>query len=720
MTYRIRRIPAGLALAALWFVPALQAQAEGVRSPPGAIAGTVTLEGCRAADVAVTLRAEPLAERSDMVAAVDVAMPRTAVAAAVPVGERSLEFRLEGLADGQLYRLGIRARRAALTAWEYGAPPTAYPPNPCDTIVWEGLPASVAMAGGDAVQVRGRAVSGLLQVRTSATRYGARGWSRAGLFGLDDAVRGQVALRWLPPAGTTRGVLQVALERFDRDLDRGDCTSPQGLLHTAEVSVLPREIGGDPVFELPAVQLDDLIVPPADTRDDALDDGTRAATVTVAEYSKILLGKPIYVRVLALDETDPDGGPRCDPEREGLPAWVVLVIAKAIGEPPPEPPAADELSVLSPVIYRGPVVYSYPNYNHLCLRATRGHTLNWVLPTDQLAINDSGYGHGDWFPAGQRFCWKTGGGGGGFDPIGTLVEVAGGLLSPLEWLVNSVAGSWESLKKFAVNAVASGIEEIGIPCGSGCKSVLSAGLEIGLAAAGIPPTIPNFDQLKQQGLDYVAAQIASQSGLPDTVTQWAVNNGYKALAVKFTDEISAARGSSSGLPNVDWAAWDNGIEPATLQFSLLRSETGKLPTGLHLPASAVYASQFVGVPRVMLHANGQPGAASMTFSVALSPNLSGWQEPGPRTVNLWGVAYTFDPTVQEVAGSLKGYWKTTIQQHPCVPMAIHRVVQILLPVPAGTLATYPSVPVMLNSTPHHAPLTLIEGQPACYTGAIVP
>lgn len=720
MRHRIRRIPAGLALAALLVVPALQAQSDGARSPAGAIAGTVTLDGCRAADVVVTLRAEPFAEPSGMTAATDFAVPRTVVASAVPVGERSLEFRLEGLTDGQLYRVGIRARRTALMVGKYGAPSAEYPPNPCDTIVWEGLPASVAVAGGDAVQVRGRAVSGLLQVRTDEARYGARGWSRAGLFDLDDAEGGQVALRWLPPAGVTRGVLQVALERFDRELGRSDCDSPQGLLHTAEVSVLPREIGGDPVFELPAVQLDELVVPPAESRDDAFDGDTRSATVTSAEYTKILLGKPLYVRVIPVDEADPDGGPRCDREREGLPAWVVLVIAKAIGGPPAEPPAADELAVLSPVIYRGPVVYSYPNYNHLCMRSTKGHTLNWLAPTDFLVIDNTGYGHGDWFPAGQRFCWKTGGGGGGFDPIGTLVEVAGGILSPLEWLVNSVAGTWESLKKFAVDAVASGIEGIGIPCGSSCKSVLSAGLEIGLAAAGIPPTIPNFDQLKEQGLDYVAAQIASQAGLPDTVTQWAVDNGYKALATKFTDEISDARGSSSGLPNVDWATWDNGIEPATLQFSLQRSVVGKLPTGLHLPASAVYANQFVGVPRVMLFPNGQPGAASMTFNVALAPNLSGWQEPGPKTVSFLGTVQMFDPTAQEVAGSLKGYWKATIQQHPCVPLAINRVVQILLPVPAGTLATYPSVPVMLNSTPHHAPLSLIDGQPACYTGAVVP
>ncbi|MCM2310541.1 MAG: hypothetical protein NDI84_03980 [Steroidobacteraceae bacterium] len=726
MTSTSRRALACAALVALLFAPGLRAQSDAVRSPPGEIVGSVTLDGCRAADVIVSLRAEPLAAPSGLAGAMDPALHRTVTVTAVPTGERTLEFRLDGLADGQLYRVGIRARRTALAVGVVEeAPPTAYPPNPCDTIVWEGLPASVAVAGGAAVNVQGLAISGQLQVQTDERRYGARDWSRAGTFRLDDAAGARLGLRWVPPAGVTRGVLQVSLERFDRELSRADCGSPVGLLHTAEVSVLPREIGGDPVFELPAVQLDELIVPPEPMRDGGLA-GVAAfadaggATVTEAEFTRILLGKPLYVRVVPIDESDPDGGPACDRERKGLPGWVVLVIANALGVPPPEPPEADELQVDPAATYRGPVVYTYPNYNHLCMRSTRGHTLNYVLPTDFLVINNTGYGNGDWFPANQRFCWKTGGGGGGFDPIGALTEVVGGLLSPLEWMVNAVSGGWASLKKFAVNAVASGITELGVPCGASCKSVLSAGLEIGLAAAGIPPTIPNFEQLKQQGLDYVAAQVASQTGLPSTVTEWAVNNGYKALATKFTDEISEARGSSSGLPNVDWAAWDNGIEAATLEFKVYRMAVGKLRTGLLLPGNAVYDHQHVGVPRVMLYPNGQPGASSMTFNVALSPNLSGWQEPGSKTVSVWGQTIIVDPTAQEVAGSMKSYWKARIQQNPCVPMAIHREVLVFFPIPLGALATYPSVPVNLNSTPHHAPFPLVSGLSNCIVGAAVP
>lgn len=711
-----------LALASLWLVatlhaPVLQAQSATDRSPPGAIAGTITLDGCRAADVTVSLRADPLMLPTGQAGAAAPALHRTVIASAVRTGERTLAFRIEGLADGQLYRVGIRARRTGLAIGVDAAPPAEYPPNPCDTLVWEGLPASVAVAGGEAIEVHGQGVSGQLQVRTDQARYGARGWSHAGVFRLDDAAEARLGLRWLPPRGVTRGILQVSLERFDRELSRSQCGSPDGLLYTANVSVLPREIGGDPVFELPAVQLDELIVPPVALRDAAVDD-IRAATVTEADYTRLLLGKPLYVRVVPVDESDPDGGPRCNRERDGLPGWVVLVIANAIGTPPPQPPQADELLVSPTAIYRGPVVYSYPNDNHLCMRSTAGHTLSAILPIDLLVINDTGYGHGDWFPADQRFCWKTGGGGGGFDPIGAVVEVAGGLLSPLEWMVNAAAGAWQSLKKFAVDAVASGINGLGIPCASTCKSVLSAGLEIGLAAAGIPPTIPNFEQLKQQGLDYVAAQIASQTGLPDSVTQWAVNNGYKAMAQKFTDDISKARGSSSGLPNVNWAVWDNGIEAATLQFTLQRTAVGQLRTGLYLPGNAVYDHQHVGVPRVMLHPNGQPGATSMVVNVALAPNLSGWQEPGPTTVSIWGHTQVFDPTAQKVAGSMKGYWKTRILQNPCVPMAIHREVLVFFPVPLGPLATYPAVPVSMNSTPHHAPFTLVNGQLACIVSGV--
>lgn len=708
-----RNILPGLLLGALWLVPVANAQPAERRSQAGTIEGIVTLDGCRAADVLVTLRADPLALPSNLVGATVPVVPRTVLASAMPIGEHRLEFRIEGLADGQLYVVGIRARRTALQIGGAGAPPAAYPPNPCDTLVWEGPPASVALAGGAALHVRGRAISGQLQVRTAEHRNGSRNWSRAGTFGLTNAQEGRIELRWRPPAGVYRGILQVALERFDRERLEQDCVRPDGLLHAAEVNVLPREFGGDPVFELPAVQLDQLLVPPDEVRDGSAGADTRPAAVTTAAYSKILLGKPVYARVVPIDEVT--GEPRCAVERDGLPAWVVLVIANAIGGPSPEPPDADALAVLSPATYRGPVIYSYPDQNHLCMRSTRGHTLFWFMPTDFLVINNTGYGHGDWFPEGQRFCWKTGGGGGGFDPIGSLVEIAGGILSPIEWLVNSVASGWASLKKFAVEAVASGIGEIGIPCGSSCKSVLSSGLEIGLAAAGIPPTIPNFEQLKQQGLDYVAAQIASQTGLPNDVTEWAVNNGYKALAAKFTDKMSKARGTSSGLPMVDWAVWDNGIEAATLQLVVQRSAVGKLNTALQLRGNAVHATQYVGVPRVMLHPNGQPGASSMTFNVALTPNLAGWQEPGPQTVSTFGgMAVTFEPSAQAVAGSLKSYWKSRILQNPCMPMAIDRVVQILLPVPAGVLATYPGVPVMLNSSPHHAPLLLQDGQAACY------
>lgn len=697
-----------LALLTLLCAPGLHAQAGPTRSPPGEVTGTVTLDGCRSAEVAVTLRAEPLMIATGADAAVERGLSRTVLVSAVPTGERTLAFRLAGLADGRLYRIGIRAR--TLGPGDAGSADSA--PNPCDTIVWEGLPSSTAVAGGDLVQVRGRAVNGQLRVLANERRYGARGWSRAGVFRLDSADGARVALRWLPPPGSARGVLQVSLERFDRDLGAGACRSPAGLLHSAEVDVGARELGVDPVYELPAVQLDELIVPPSAS-------GDGAATVTEAEYAKILLGKPLYVRVVPVDENDPEGALRCDRERDGLPSWVLLVLADALGEPPAEPPAADELTLSSPVIYRGPVVYGYPNYNHMCMRSTKGHKLSFWAPMDIAVINNTSYGHGDWFPANQRFCWKTGDSG-GFDPIGTITEVAGGVLSPLEWLVDSVAGAWESLKTFAVNAVASGIDELGIECGTSCKSVLRGGLEIGLAAAGIPPTLPNFDQLKQQGLDYVASQIASQTGLPSEVTSWAVNHGYKAMAAQFTDEISDARGYSSGMPGVDWAAWDNGIEPATLEFTLHRTAVGKLSTGLYLPANAVYDHRHVGVPRVMLDEDGQPGASSVNLNVALSPNLSGWQQPAAKTFSIAGQTVTLEPTAEEVAGSMKGYWKTRIQQNPCVPMSINREVWILLPVPAGTLATYPSVPVMMNSKPYHAPLALFSGQPACYLAVTTP
>lgn len=62
--------------------------------------------------------------------------------------------------------------------------------------------------------------------------------------------------------------------------------------------------------------------------------------------------------------------------------------------------------------------------------------------------------------------------------------------------------------------------------------MVSTGVDVGLAAIGVPPTLPNFDKLMDEGADYLAATVADESGIPgaDIVTKEALKQGIKDVA----------------------------------------------------------------------------------------------------------------------------------------------------------------------------------------------
>jgi len=125
-----------------------------------------------------------------------------------------------------------------------------------------------------------------------------------------------------------------------------------------------------------------------------------------------------------------------------------------------------------------------------------------------------------------------------------------GLKSGLSW----VSKAYSDLKSAVVDVVGS------VACAgdSTCKEALSAGLDIGLTALGIPPTIPDFSQLSDQGLGYLASEISSQVGCPDAVCTSLIKDNLK----KAIDQ-SGAGGIGGGCMDTN-AAHDMGIEPVCL------------------------------------------------------------------------------------------------------------------------------------------------------------
>ena len=93
--------------------------------------------------------------------------------------------------------------------------------------------------------------------------------------------------------------------------------------------------------------------------------------------------------------------------------------------------------------------------------------------------------------------------------------------------LNWISQAYSDLKAEVVNLVAKFVP--GELCGKQCLGTI---LDGALAAMGIPPSIPNFDQLMSQGMDYLAQQAAMQVGIPPEVTKGLDGNVLTGLALE--------------------------------------------------------------------------------------------------------------------------------------------------------------------------------------------
>ena len=103
-----------------------------------------------------------------------------------------------------------------------------------------------------------------------------------------------------------------------------------------------------------------------------------------------------------------------------------------------------------------------------------------------------------------------------------------------EYVVDWTSEAWTDLKDFAVNVVlkytplglmCTSVEKSGAIPGGACATAFHMALDTALVALGIPPDIPNFHELLDQGIDYLAAEAAAQIGIPPEVVQAAVKEG---------------------------------------------------------------------------------------------------------------------------------------------------------------------------------------------------
>jgi hypothetical protein len=627
------------------------------------LTGTITLHGCVAQASDFHLQAAPTTTVDPSRAFVRGGSgggSATAQVSATSANGRDFEFRFSRLAAGQPYLLDLRLLGRG-----------------CEKVFWRGLTPGRVLGGGLPVAIHGYAARTRVEILGEAIGRPARKWVGADHLDFTDPIAGIRRLRVqtdLP--GVTRVVLQVATEPFrtgGRDAEASCESDDETVIRRLEFPVAP----GGAWAELPPIDFHALL---AGGR--RIDDGDMGRTDAllgsdvppIPEHTLRMLGlgAPLYLRAIAVSE-DESGTVRrrCDTDTDGVAGWVKLVklAAGALTKDPPPPPLG--LRIYS-ALYKGPTIHPWPGPNHqYCVRAVQEHSISDVPKTwlalfhpdeyDFVTAKNSKWAPGGTIKVGDGICYdKSSSGGSNWVDLG--VGLVTGAIDGVGMLVDSASRLWESVKQAVANIAASVITAVGVPCNATCKTLLTTGLNIAMASAGIPPTLPNMSALKQDAIEYVAAQVADQSPVPGTgvLVEHALEYAVESV------EQYAKQGGGGGLPN--WLTMDLGLVPATMK---LRVERFHVPpanrysfyawSSVMIGATPVYALQFVDLPR-RFWTKGFPPPNSpdlLTIPVVLQPNLS--KVPPPPMTEVFGVKLDY-----YVAFWNKQHWAAGLAADPCV------------------------------------------------------
>jgi hypothetical protein len=133
----------------------------------------------------------------------------------------------------------------------------------------------------------------------------------------------------------------------------------------------------------------------------------------------------------------------------------------------------------------------------------------------------------------------------------SLLEKLGDLASgALGWISEAYNDLQDAVVSIISNFIPSSL------CSQSCLKTL---LQTGLAAMGIPPSIPNFDAILNGGMDYFAETLAEQAvasvGVPPELTQGLTGAALEAAKDKFKEELQAQikQGLQAGLEEMQYA-----------------------------------------------------------------------------------------------------------------------------------------------------------------------
>ncbi len=625
--------------------------------PPttGDIRGTISVHGYGLDPADIVVRARPMP--GDGASAEE---NREFVVSASRVqggGTTEFAFRVMGVSTKFPYRIGLKLDHQEL-----------YP-----RLVWSASRDPLAAAGDTSLHFDAYAVRSEIEVMGGAEGRERADWVAADNLEFSDRALALRSFRWrstLPDV--TGGQIQVSFEPFPRIAAQNydPCANgDEGILFRQDFEA---DVASGEWVTPPTVDFHTLLQGPS--RENRAQPGTTGPALDGPDWDtvylpKLMAGHPLYVRIM------PKVGEEllCDPNKGGATPEVILAFLDLLPFIEVKPAPVSKVSV-GTVWYTKPDYGAHPVKGETCYRLTKDHKVN-VFKIDEsyvfnLLMNNylKGAVNGATIKRNTTFCVPPSSNDSNFieDFFDAGASILTGAIDLVSDAVNYVSKLWEDIQDAVVNVVVDAINAANIvDCGKTCRDVLETGLEVGLASMGIPPSLPNFDQLVDQGVDYLAAQVASQTGIPPEVVNYASDQA-QTFAKKAIDDMKTGY-HVANLP--DWLVPDIQFKPAFLTIDLFGPGTTKPfyyePT-LVLSRSLgnfqhIYKDRIVNLPVALPKQGAEP---PIRYIMVLQPDLDGLPPDPPITVNTLTGSIKVYPTAYEKAIWNKSHWITSRYASP--------------------------------------------------------
>ena len=152
-------------------------------------------------------------------------------------------------------------------------------------------------------------------------------------------------------------------------------------------------------------------------------------------------------------------------------------------------------------------------------------------------------------------------------------------------VANWVSETYADVKSDLVEFVANNFPAIPEDWRDELQAALTYGLDYGLASVGIPPSLPNFDELSNMGADYIAATALEQAGIPaNEIIQDTAIQAAEDLSNRVEQSITQQANSGQTPNPMNWnfvKPYHRFIyRPAFIQFEIENTSTEETPPGV--------------------------------------------------------------------------------------------------------------------------------------------